>query len=330
MFVRRRALFEIAGNASGSFRRGLLLALEDDAGNVGYGEASPVPGLSREQIANCRWALESFSTLFEVEGEPDAVDAVVREIPPGLAAGRFAFETAMYDLLAKRQQTTMHALLGEQRDRIPLCQPYQEGDRIQASVVKVQAGLRSLSDDLDRIARIRRTIGSEVGLRVDFQRSISPLRLAAALSQLAAIGVELVEEPAPASALLKLGESPVPIALDESLLDSGDLIEDLANLGLVRVLVLKPMLLGGARVSQKIAEWAQQLGLAITVAHAFDGPIAHAMSSAIAMSLPGELLPIELWPHDVLPLWGERPMPHLALPCVVAPGELGHRATQRA
>src|SRR5687768_10753625 len=104
MFVRRRALVEVAGPISGArgqglvlLRRSLFLALQDDEGRIGLGEASPLAGWSREEIATSRWALEALSNTFEIEAEVDAVDALVREIPPVLASARFALETALYD-----------------------------------------------------------------------------------------------------------------------------------------------------------------------------------------------------------------------------------------
>ncbi len=330
MLVRRRAVVEVAGSVaarnarqSWSFRRGILLVLEDEEGHVGYGEASPLPGWSREELAPARWALEAMPSAFEVEDEIDAIDQVVREIPARLASSRFALETALYDLLARRRGTSVVSLLVPRRSRAPICQLIEDGDRIEAETVKVKAGLLPFSLELDRLRKLRSTIGRDVRLRLDFNGSLPVRRLHESLAQLAELDVELVEEPAPVEALLELGDAPVSLALDESLLTAGELVDDLARLGLIRALVLKPMLLGGARVTLRVAEWAAQIGVAVTVTHAFDGPVAHAMTSAIALALPGELLPVGLWPHAGMHLWGERALPHVDGAWIVEGGSVG-------
>jgi L-alanine-DL-glutamate epimerase-like enolase superfamily enzyme len=315
VFVRRRALIEVAGSIaageSWQLRRGLLIALEDEEGRIGWGEASPLPGWSREEVATSRWALEALTIKLELEADVEAIDAFVREVPPVLASARFALETALYDLLAQRQGVSIASLLEPRHERLPLCQPYEEGDRLQAETIRVQAGSRTLDDELERLERMRATLGPAVKMRVHFDRAIPPLRLARSLERLEALDFELVEEAAPAELIARLDASPVPLALDESLLTAGELLEDLASRKLVRALVLRPMLVGGARVCMRLAEWAEQLGIAVTVAHSFDGPIAHAMSSAIALSLTGNVLPLELWPHSALELWGERELRHV-------------------
>jgi L-alanine-DL-glutamate epimerase-like enolase superfamily enzyme len=331
MFVRRRALIEVVGPVSGArsrgqswkLRRSLLLVLSDEDGRTGFGEASPLPGWSREELATSRWALEALSNPFEIEGEVDAVDALVREIPPMLASARFALETALYDLVAKRKEVSVASLLEPRRERLPLCQSFEEGDRVEAGTIRVQAGLQSFPEELERLKRLRRSVGSEVRMRVHFDRAIPWMKLHDCLSRLAELDLELVEEPAPTEQVLKLHGAPVPLALDDSLLSSGELLEDLAGLQLLRALVLRPMFLGGARVALRLAEWAQQLGLAVTVAHSFDGPVAHAMSSAIALALTGEVLPAELWPHSGLRAWGERDLPHVAGAFIVTPPVVG-------
>lgn len=329
MTIRRRRLIELgaeihgAGNAAAEwrFRRGLLLVLEDEAGRVGYGEASPLPGFSQEELSSCRFFLEDLPSPSLIGLEE--VQAFVAEVPRNLAAARFALETALFDLLAQRRGVPVAALLGVRRTRAEMCQLLAEGEEARAPVVKVKAGKLPFEEELERLRALRRRLPRNVRLRIDFNRSLSAFGLAERLERLAELSPELVEEPSPPAALLSLTHAPVPIGLDESLVDGGGCVADLIQLGLIRALVLKPMLLGGAAACLRLAEKAEKLGLAVTVTHAFDGPVAHAMTSALALALPGEVLLPGLWPHSGLVIWGDRPLPHLADGAIVLPEVAG-------
>lgn len=327
--VRRRRLIEVGAEIRGAknaardwrFRRGLLLVLEDEAGRLGYGEASPLPGVSGEELSSCRFLLEDLQlpTLYGLE----EVSAFVAKVPRKLPSARFAVETALYDLFAQRLGVSVASLLGPKRSRTALCQLLSDGDTPSSPVVKVKAGALPFEEELVRLRALRERLGPQVRLRIDFNRTLPAFGLLQRLERLAEVSPELVEEPAPPEALLSLPRAPVPIGLDESLVDRSGCVADLVQLGLVRALVLKPMLLGGAAVCMRLAERAESVGLAVTVTHAFDGPVAHAMASAIALALPGEVLSPGLWPHPVLEAWGERRLPHLEQGAVVVPSVQG-------
>ncbi len=109
--------FIISGGAI-TERRSLIVALHDDAGQVGYGESPPfdLPFYSEETLVSARDMLERV-LIPRVVGRdfdaPEAVDAALRQNVRGNPFARAGLETAAWDLAAARGNTGLAALLGE-------------------------------------------------------------------------------------------------------------------------------------------------------------------------------------------------------------------------
>ena len=101
-------------------RRSLIVALHDDAGNVGYGESPPfqLPFYSEETLVSARELIERvllprvIGRAFDAPA-PDAVHAVLGEGVRGNWFARAGIETAVWDLEAQRRNTGLAELLGE-------------------------------------------------------------------------------------------------------------------------------------------------------------------------------------------------------------------------
>jgi L-alanine-DL-glutamate epimerase-like enolase superfamily enzyme len=105
------------------------------------------------------------------------------------------------------------------------------------------------------------------------------------LEQLVEFEPEFVEEPFEQGVLEQLAASPVPLALDESLQQhyALDHFAPLLSKLNVRVVVFKPMALGGMSRCISLAARARLLGLHVVISHLFDGPIALAAAGALAL-----------------------------------------------
>jgi o-succinylbenzoate synthase len=283
-------------------RHGVMLRLHDDRGNVGQGEASPLPDYSADDLGAARAALDAFARGapgFDLEQPLDAIGTAIGKS----AAARFALETAVLDLVGQRRGQPLWALLGENRESGPA----QLSLSALVDTTSLEAGLRSAESARERgittfklkigrrgawatelriAERLRATLGPALRLRFDANRAFVPSEAPARLRELAALDPEFVEEPLGASLLPALGRSPTPLALDESLLDPGLLERGAAlrDAGVVAV-VLKPMLLGGFSRCRALASRARALGLRVVVSHLFDGPIGLTAAAALALAL---------------------------------------------
>lgn len=280
-----------AANARGRWptREGLLLRLEDDAGRVGWGEASPLPGHSAETLDETQAALSQVVA---------AVNAG-RPVEPALpASALFAWETAQLDLEAQARGVPLAVHLGAKPDaRLELnallpgvaseawLQSAEEAVSQGFRVLKAKIGAPRLADTERRLLEeLRQRYGERVALRLDANRSLPEKAAVSILSSLAELAPELVEEPS--EQWLRWPTAPVPLAVDESLsLPGGEALAfEAMSRGLCRVAVLKPAMLG-LRRSLDLAVRVKALGGQVIVTHLFDGPVGRTAAAAVALAV---------------------------------------------
>ncbi len=319
--TRRAASVDALGNARVTWRmrEGALLCIEDDAGRVGIGECSPLPGYSRESIDDCVQALNAFD---------GSLDALAGVSPP---AARFAAECALLDLRGQREGESIAALFGASRGTevpvsavIDASAPFEEWvRRVRAHLargirtVKVKIGREGVpfERELDALKRMRDEAGAPFALRLDANGAWSRDDARRHLARLAVVEPEFVEEPVAGLELLTLGACAAPWAADESLCDSrfADAIFDAPGCGAI---VLKPALLGGLARCRELAARASMRGMGVVVTHLFDGPIALAAACELACSL-GSARACGLDVHGGLAVWPRVEIPQLARAGVV-------------
>ncbi|NUO52067.1 MAG: hypothetical protein HOV80_24715 [Polyangiaceae bacterium] len=280
----------VGSRLSWSVREGLLLALEDDDGTVGFGEATPLPDFSPDTLAEAEAALESFdwgsSWSF-------ADRRSLRGLTP---SARFAVETAELDLRGRREGMPLARLLGSpgSMPRVPIGALAGRLDDDPESVardaltrgaalVKVKSSGRDLEQDRAALSRLRAALGPAARLRVDLGGALEVADVPRFLEAFAEAGVEVVEEPCSGRVLAELGKMAVPWLADETLVDEAlhaALIENPACDGLV----LKPTVLGGLGACLDLAARAQKADKSVTITHTFEGPVARAAAAALALA----------------------------------------------
>lgn len=308
-------------------RHGLVVELTADTGAIGRGEASPVPGMSPDRLADARAALAALHAPFELAAEP----AAVFERAAGVAApsARFAIETALLELVARTRGVTIAELFepagdprlaaafarireivaGDPAVSLELSRVVPTAvvvDDPAAAAAAVREGARCLKLKLgelpiaDDVARVRAIAAAAptARLRLDANRRWSRADVPAHLARLAGLPIDFVEEPCPdAHALLDGAPLALPIALDESLatLAPDLLFAALAAPGLGAV-VLKPTLLGGYAACLAIAHLARLAGKPAIVTHALEHAIGFAACVELARIVGGEVA------HGVAPV----------------------------
>jgi L-alanine-DL-glutamate epimerase-like enolase superfamily enzyme len=223
----------------------------------------------------------------------------------------FALETALLDLIAKARRLPAWAVLRGSSDAAPiplsaLAEGASAEDLSAAAERALERGIRVVkvkvggpdgaTRDPERLGAIRKRLGDAISLRLDANQSLPPAELASRLDGFAAFAPELLEEPARPGHLSELRTSPVPLALDESLMLDGwaDRIAAAAALGTHAALVLKPMALGGFDRCLAMAEAAAAVGFGVIVTHVFDGPVGTAAAACLALAVRGRVLPCGL------------------------------------
>lgn len=313
-------------------RDGLLLRLTTDRGEIGQGEASPLPGSSLETIDEVQFFLTAFSTSWVSDllalGEIGALlRAIAGSAVAALPSARFALETALLDLLGQRTQKPLWQLFDvTPPSRVALSQVLPADDNQRALSVAEQAWGRGVytfkvkigslgrwDDDLALLEMLRKHFGPQLQLRLDANQEIERDQLEVKLQQLAVFSPEYLEEPCPFASLAGCGPLPVTLALDDTLALPGIYNQVIAFMEQHpgTSLVLKPMKLGGFAACLDWAHLAQQHRGSVSMSHLFDGPIALGACAQLAICLPGDQRAAGLTPHVGLQAW-----PPCALPMI--------------
>lgn len=325
-------------------REAVRIALCDDEGHCGWGEALPLPGYSRDDADT---ALDVLAALVDLRCAVPMQAHGIAQIDATLApfesplmrspSARFALECALLDLLSRRAAQSAAAWLAQGRalQAVPVSVLLPDGDEAAIAAagdaarrghgvlkLKVARTDRSVAQELALLAAVRAAADAaapgQVQLRLDANGALDPAALQQRFSAWAAFGVELVEEPLAGDTLLNLPKLPLPWAADESLDDPRRAAALLAlppGRG-PAALVLKPAMLGLVR-AMALAEAAASRGLNLIVTHSLDGDLGLAAACALAQALPRPPWPCGLAPHAGLPL----PLPLQT--CLPMPSRVG-------
>lgn len=154
------------------------------------------------------------------------------------------------------------------------------------STIKVKVG-GSLADDEARVVAVRDALdsaGIEGRIRLDANGAWSLDQAIASLRRLISYGIEYVEQPcAELEDVIRLRERvDVPVAVDEAIRQAPD-PADLQLLGRVDYAIVKPMTIGGASATVRLAD---RLGIPVVVSGSLDTAIGLSSCLAAAAALP--------------------------------------------
>lgn len=304
----------------------LVLALRDEAGRVGVGDAAPLPPFSRESLDDCARALagveDRLGAIDDARPPAEAIHGALARLDAELDAApsaRLALETALFDLVGQRAGLSIAACLGGSTSTrriavngLLIATPEETlADRADALVnrgyraikIKLRArGERGFQRELAALREVRAHLPLPFEIRLDPNAAWSLDEARSRLDALAAVAPAFVEQPVAAALLAQLGERAVPWAADESLAIPA-LVAALLEARGCAAFVLKPTILGGLDRSLSIARRAAARGIDVVVTHLFDGPYSMAAAAELALALPRPPLACGLDRHEALAAW---------------------------
>lgn len=245
-------------------RTGLLLAAAHPSGRVCWGEAAPLPGFtaSLDTVADAARAWMGDASALQTDAQgyvapyphdaPGPLRFAIDQIGQQWAACEAGVGWAAW-LDAGPNARNGNALWrdpGEQDMRKALLALQAE----HVDTVKVKVGRAAVEDDLDRLDALFASLPQGMTVRLDANQAWS---LAEARTVCEAVqhrrALEYIEEPLTADADLRafLDETPVPVALDETIRQRGvDAVSDWP----VEAFVVKPAWMGIRRVHELAAQ----------------------------------------------------------------------------
>ena len=228
----------------------VIVEIELDSGEIGYGEAVPRDYVTGETIESVKANL--LSTVFpKANGlkfkDSDEVISFLREfeirfkeLGPKDLCVRTAFELALLDAIGKREnKSVLETLGGNKSEKIiysgivsaekPLVvkQFIKKFKKWGINQIKLKVG-KDLKVDLKNIKTVRTILGDNASIRVDANEGLDLASAREVFPEYIELGVMSVEQPLPAARredyidLMKIADGKIDICIDESLCSMED------------------------------------------------------------------------------------------------------------
>lgn len=268
---------------------GVVVRLEAEGGQVGFGEGAPRPyvtGESREAMLG-----ELRRVLPRLVGQPllawgpaEAMAGAAEALGPVGAAGvrgggaaRAALELALLDLWGQVHGASLGQLLPPRREALVYSGVLTSGSLDKAQQLARQfrmAGLRQvkvkvgadLEGDLARLQALREALGPEAELRVDANAAWDLPTALRHVEALAEVGVVSVEEPLSRERLADWvalqAASPIPLVADEAAVTPEE-VRALGEAKACGVINLRASKAGGLGPAWAMAQAAEAVGLQV-------------------------------------------------------------------
>jgi O-succinylbenzoate synthase len=312
--------FIISGGTM-TVRRSLVIVLQDDQGNRGYGESPPfeLPFYSEETLAGARDLLEHVLIPRLIRSgthAPEAADIVLKAGVRGNSFARAGVETALWDLEAARRKTGLAALLGERagvqpattiacgvalgipKDRSTQTLRRWIDEAIARGYRRVKIKVAPGWDAAPVAAARDAMAGSGLPLTVDANGGYEWPAHESNLRRLDEAGLLYIEQPLAPDELVGhaqlVEELKTPICLDETLKDARA-ARQIVHLGGPRVWNIKVHRLGGLSEVVRVYSIARSFGAELWAGTMPESGIG-SQAALAAASLPGFVYPSDLEP----------------------------------
>jgi L-alanine-DL-glutamate epimerase-like enolase superfamily enzyme len=231
--------FTIA-TATMHFAQNVFIRLQTSEGITGVGECSAFPMIAGETQDTCLVLAKEFAQLWKGKNALD-IDERLTDLDRFIAGNhtiKSAFDMALYDIAAKEAGLPLYKYLGgyyfEPESDITVGisdsetmvnQAVNFVDNLGATILKIKLG-KSPSDDIQRIAAIRKAVGDKIKIRIDANQGWSYENAIEALKGMEAYDIQFCEQPMPVwmDELLPVlkNQTGIPIMADESVFDDHD------------------------------------------------------------------------------------------------------------
>ncbi len=239
----------------------VVVRITDTDGVTGWGEAPQVWPVTGESLAGAEACVQGPLAAAVTGADTDDLVPLCRRVAAavhGNHGAKAAVDVALHDLAARRRGVSLPVLLGSGTHRVPTDVTLAAGsaDELAAAararsdegftVLKLKVGTDAATD-VERVRSVRAAVGPDVRVRLDANQGWTARAAVSVITALedAGLGVELVEQPVPASDLDGLAwvtaRVATPVMADESVFGVRDLVEvirrraaDLVNVKLAK------------------------------------------------------------------------------------------------
>jgi L-alanine-DL-glutamate epimerase-like enolase superfamily enzyme len=280
----------------------VLIRIETSNGIAGYGCSAPDMEITGETPESVLAGVDDVRPSL-VGSDPLRIAQIVERLKsqlstrPSTVAG---LDMALHDILGKVAGLPLWKLLGGYRRSFKTSvtigissveQTVEEARRLIGAgfeVLKIKGGA-NVEQDIERIHRVRETVGRSVELRFDANQGFTVDDSLRFVEATRAARLELIEQPTPRSELDQLGavtkKVPLPVMADESLMNLRDAFR-LARRDLVDMVNVKLMKIGGIYEALMVNSVARSAGLEVMVGCMDEAALAIAAGLHFALARP--------------------------------------------
>lgn len=287
----------------------VLVEIRDADGLVGIGEGTTIGGLSYgpESPEGIKLAIDAYLAPLLVGVDAAGVGSAMRRVTAHVRANHIAkcaVETALLDLAGKRLGVPVSELIGggRVRDRLPVAWTLASGDtgrdveeaeamiaERRHRIFKLKIGKRSVREDVEHVAAIKRALGDRAGVRVDVNGNWDEAQADLGMGMLFDAGVDLVEQPVPADAVAAMSRlsarHTVPLMADEALHGPRSAFA-IAAAAAARVFAVKIAQSGGLHAGHDVARIAAAAGIGLYGGTMLEAGIGTAASAHLFATFP--------------------------------------------
>jgi L-Ala-D/L-Glu epimerase len=333
-------------------REGIIVQVTTSQGISGFGEVAPLPAFAGGSLAHACALLPPLAAQLRHKTLHEALDFVYSQEQTKAASTLCGLEIALLDALGKAEGCAVSALLSPSgtvpRTVVPVnavigvrsipsaVAAARDAKKNGFRCVKLKVGLGlSAHEEIERVASVRDALGPTMHLRLDANEAWHLEEAIAILSQCVPYDIQYIEQPLKAGDLAGMRALrkaiPIPLAADEAVhsLESARLVLESEA---ADILVIKPQLAGGLRLSQQMIQLATERDVQSVITSSIEAGIGLAAELHLAAASPAVTLACGLATLDLLVddlLIDELPIRAGLLPLPPGPG-LGVELDQQA
>jgi L-Ala-D/L-Glu epimerase len=255
--------------------RNAFVEITLDDGTTGIGSGNPSEYVVGENLSQCLEALAEKNLEFLIRRDIREIRQLLYEVWerfPKNPSARAALDIALHDAFTKYLDIPMVKFLGQKIASMPTSNTIgiknveetvkEAGEYIKAGfkVLKVKLG-KDLSEDIERLVKIRERFGTNVVIRIDANQGYTSQQTVDFFNKTRALNIELIEQPLPAKAIKEMKDLPdeikEKIAADESLITPKDALNLIKPPKAAKIFNIKLMKCGGVSQGLQIANIAQ-------------------------------------------------------------------------